>query len=72
MTQALNRLPWWLLVLGCLTIGLAPYQPPHVIEKLRMLVTGELTRPVDVGDLFLHGTPWVLLLLKLIQKWRRT
>ena len=30
-----------------------------------MLIAGELIRPIDWFDLFAHGAPWVLLLLKL-------
>ena len=49
------------------TLGLAPYLPqPHVVEKLGMLFAGELSRPIDIFDLFLHGTPLLLLLLKLL------
>jgi hypothetical protein len=37
-----------------------------------MLSRGELVRPIDWFDLVLHGTPWILLFLKvgvsLIQK----
>jgi len=55
-----------LLVVVCLTLGLAPFTPePHLLEKLRMLTEGELTRPIDIFDLVLHGTPWILLVLKL-------
>ena len=47
-------------------LALAPFRPePHLIEKLRMLSQGTLTRPVDIFDLLLHGTPLVLLLIKL-------
>jgi hypothetical protein len=38
---------------------------PHVWEKLQMLVAGELVRPIDIFDLLLHATPWMLLILKL-------
>ena len=55
-----------MLVVVCLTLGLAPFTPePHLLEKLRMLTEGELTRPIDIFDLVLHGTPWILLILKL-------
>lgn len=59
-------LPWSILILVCATLGLAPFVPePHIWEKLRMLVSGQLTRPVDIFDFLLHGTPWALLFLKL-------
>jgi len=62
----LDQVPWTLLIFACLTLGLAPFTPPHIVEKLQMLVRGELVRPMDWFDLVLHGTPWVLLLLKLV------
>jgi hypothetical protein len=37
------------------------------VEKLRMLVAGQLTRPIDIFDMVLHGTPWLLLAAKLIR-----
>ena len=64
MEKFLESIPWVLIVLACLTIGLAPYNPPHFLEKLQMLFKGRLVRPIDWFDFFLHGTPWFLLLLK--------
>ncbi len=61
-----TKLPWGLLILACLTLGLAPFTPPHIWEKLQMLAKGQLVRPIDWFDLVLHGTPWVLLILKAI------
>jgi hypothetical protein len=61
----LARLPWWLPVLGSLTLGLAPFVPePHLVEKLRMLAQGTLQRPVDIFDLVLHAAFPALLLAK--------
>jgi len=49
-----------------LLLGLAPFVPePHVLEKLRMLMAGELSKPMDIFDLVMHGAPWVLVLAKL-------
>lgn len=64
MEKMLANLPWAVLIVACLTLGLAPFNPPHIWEKLQMLVRGRLVRPLDWFDLILHGTPWVLLLLK--------
>ncbi|MCA2014297.1 RND transporter [Pararhodobacter sp. CCB-MM2] len=62
----IDRLPLGLLLIAALTLGLAPFAPqPHVWEKLTMLASGTLTRPIDLFDLALHGTPWLLLALKL-------
>jgi hypothetical protein len=65
MTAWIEGLPWDLLIIACLTLGLAPFFPqPHVVEKLRMLFTGKLSKPIDIFDLVMHGTPWVLLLAR--------
>ena len=64
----LDKISTTTLLIVALTLGLAPFAPePHVWEKLKMLAAGELARPIDIFDLFLHGTPWVLLILKLIR-----
>jgi len=66
MKKLFGKIPLILIVLACLTLGLAPFTPePHLWEKLKMLVTGDLVQPVDVFDLMLHGSPWLLLLIKL-------
>jgi hypothetical protein len=62
--RALTALPWTVLVVLCVTVGLAPFRPPHVVTKLRMLVEGRLVRPIDWVDLFLHMSPWLLLIAK--------
>ncbi|MDH5485589.1 MAG: RND transporter [Gammaproteobacteria bacterium] len=56
------------LIVITLMLGLAPFVPePHLWEKLKMLFAGELTRPIDIFDLLLHGTPAVLLATRLIR-----
>lgn len=32
-----------------------------------MLADGTLAKPIDIFDLVLHATPWVLLILKLLR-----
>ena len=61
----LDKIPLQTLVIISLTIGLAPFTPPHVWEKLTMLFAGTLREPIDIFDLVMHGSPWVLLALKL-------
>lgn len=62
----LDKIPMTTLLIVALLLGLAPFTPePHLWEKLKMLAAGELVKPLDIFDLFLHGTPVVLLLLKL-------
>ncbi len=56
------------LVVVALLLGLAPFQPePHLWQKLKMLSAGELVRPLDIFDLFLHGTPVLLLGIRLVR-----
>ena len=64
MVTWLHNLPWSLVIVACLTLGLAPFTPPHIVEKIGMLTRGELTRPIDIFDLLLHSTPWLILLAK--------
>jgi len=66
--KLVDKLPLHIVVVMCLTLGLAPFLPePHVWEKLKMLADGTLAKPIDVFDLLMHGTPWVLLVIKLIR-----
>ena len=68
----LANIPYMLLVPLALFLALAPFTPePHLWEKLKMLFAGTLVRPIDIFDLFLHGTPLVILLLKLSLDARR-
>ena len=62
----LDNISWPTLIMVALLLGLAPFVPePHVQEKLRMLMAGELSKPIDIFDLVMHGAPWVLVLAKL-------
>ena len=68
----LENIPYAFLVPLALVLALAPFAPePHLWEKLKMLSSGTLSRPVDIFDLFLHGTPLLILLMKLGYAWRR-
>ena len=64
----LDQIPLTILILAALTLGLAPFVPePHIWEKLKMLVAGDLVKPVDIFDLLMHATPFVLLAAKLLR-----
>jgi hypothetical protein len=66
--KLIDAIPWWAALAAALTLGLAPFAPePHIIEKLRMLTAGTLTRPIDVFDLLFHAAPWMLCIAKLIR-----
>lgn len=65
----MDKLPFLptIIIVGMLAI--APYSPePHVWEKLKMLFSGTLVRPVDIFDLVLHGSAAILLVLR-VARW---
>lgn len=64
LSDWLANLPWSFVIFACLTLGLAPFSPPHIVEKLGMLFAGKLVKPIDWFDLFFHGAPWLVLLAK--------
>ena len=65
----LDQIPWPIVILAALTLGLAPFFPePHIVEKLRMLAQGNLKRPIDIVDLAYHAIPWLLLVAKLARE----
>jgi hypothetical protein len=65
--RLLAKIPWVLLLPLAVVLGLAPFRPePHLVEKLRMLVHGQLTRSLDIFDLLMHGAPLVLVVCKLL------
>ena len=73
LLTAIDRLPWLLVIVLCLTLGLAPFMPePHIVEKLRMLRQGTLSKPTDIFDLLLHAAPFLLLLSKVLLMLRKT
>lgn len=62
----LDHIPWPLVMLAALTLGLAPFYPePHIVEKIRMLAQGNLKRPIDIFDLAYHALPGLVLPAKL-------
>lgn len=59
------------LIPVALVLGFAPFSPqPHIVEKVRMLMSGTLTRPIDILDLFWHAWPFALLACRVIQDLR--
>ena len=65
---------WKLILLLCLTLGLAPYFPePHILGKFRWILGGAKGMELlDWFDVLLHGLPWLLLvrliIIKIIKK----
>lgn len=63
----LDRIPYLPLVVVAIAAAIVPFGQPHLIEKLRMLLSGTLTRPLDIFDLFFHSFPLLILIAKLIR-----
>ena len=65
---------WKLILLLCLTLGLAPYFPePHIVGKIRWILGGANGMTIlDWFDTVLHGFPFVLsirlIVIKLLKK----
>jgi hypothetical protein len=55
---------WRIVILLCLTLGLAPYHPePHLVGKINWILGGgKGMKLIDVFDLLLHGFPFILLI----------
>lgn len=65
-SRFLDRLPLPALVALAVLLGLAPFVPePHLWEKVKMLATFTLARPIDIFDFVLHSAPLLLLAAKL-------
>ncbi len=68
MLKLIDKIPLAPLVIAAIFLGIAPIVPePHLVEKLRMLSNGTLSRPIDIFDLFLHATPLVVLMIRLVR-----
>jgi len=69
MWRYLNSISDPVLIFIAAFMLLAPFSPmPHVLEKLIMLKDGNLTRLVDIFDLFFHLIPSILLAIKYLRK----
>jgi hypothetical protein len=67
MRRFLGQIPWIYLLPISLLLAAMPVSPePHLVEKLRMLVNGQLSRPIDIFDLVLHGGLLLVVAMKLV------
>jgi hypothetical protein len=64
MKEFLNN--WKLIMILCLTLGLAPFFPePHLWGKLNWVAVGAVgMEAMDWFDLLFHGFPFLLLIRK--------
>ncbi len=63
---------WKIILLLCLTLGLAPYFPePHLWGKLKWVAGGAIgMQYLDWFDILFHGAPFLLLIRLLLIKTR--
>ncbi len=63
------RKNWKLFLIASLTLGLAPFNPPHVVGKIRWVLGGnafsgeDAMKLQDYIDILIHGFPWILLII---------
>jgi len=68
MLKYIDRIPLGPLVIITLVMAFAPFSPePHLVEKSRMLAEGELSKAIDIFDLFWHTFLIVILAIRLIR-----
>jgi len=66
MLEFLDNISYVPLIFITLALGLAPFFPePHLVEKLRMLFNGNLSKPIDIFDLLMHSSPMFILGIKM-------
>lgn len=54
---------WKFVAILCLTLGLAPFTPPHIWGKLNWIAGGAVgMKSADWFDTFFHGVPFILLI----------
>ncbi|MDD7914950.1 hypothetical protein [Polaribacter ponticola] len=63
---------WKLFLIASLTLGLAPFNPPHIFGKIKWIIGGNAfstengMNSGDCFDVLLHGSPWFLLLISIL------
>jgi len=66
--KLIDKIPLLPLAVAAIFMLLAPFVPePHLLEKSRMLINGELTKGIDIFDLFWHSLFLVVLLIRLVR-----
>ena len=59
------KLRFAIAFLATITLGLAPFNPPHIWSKVVLISRGEgaAFNSMDWFDVLLHGSPWLLLIV---------
>jgi len=63
----LSNISYPVLIVAAVVMAIMPSpEHSHLVEKVGMLARGELKRPIDIFDLFLHSAPIILIVIKLV------
>jgi hypothetical protein len=54
--------PILLALLASLTLGLAPFSPPHIWKQFQNISLGREMLLMDWVDVLMHGAPWAALI----------
>lgn len=65
--KLLDSIPYLALVIAVFIGASVPFEQPHLFEKTAMLLSGTLSRPIDVIDLFIHSLPLILIAAKVLR-----
>jgi len=66
--KLIDKIPLLPLAFVAVFMMLAPFSPePHLLEKSRMLINGELSKPIDIFDLFWHSLFITVFLIRLVR-----
>ncbi|MGK0364601.1 MAG: hypothetical protein ACI85O_001658 [Saprospiraceae bacterium] len=72
MMTKLIKENWKFFLIASLTLGLAPFNPPHILGKIQWILGGGAfsgetpMQLMDWGDFFMHGSPWLLLIISVV------
>jgi len=67
MKKLLDKIPYDILIVFAVILAIVPISPePHLVEKVRMLLNGTLSKGIDIFDLIMHSSPLLLLAMKAI------
>jgi len=66
--KIIDNFPYPILIVMAIFLAVAPLSgEPHLIEKLKMLSSFTLSKPIDIFDLALHSSPLIILTIKVIR-----
>lgn len=62
-----------LFFIASVTLGLAPFTPePHLWGKIKWILGGAVgMKPIDWFDFLMHGTPFILLIVSLLLRFKK-